>query len=335
MAEPDIIAPAPATLLDASVPSFGGTDPLAWHDLNKRAGPLVSGAIHIGIDQDGRQPGVDPAHYDILLTTAAVATRPWVSVPAGRLDEMRRGLARSVRDNPVAAVTLARLLRITENLPFETALEMESLAYSSLLGSGEFQCWLERRGPRSTLLPQSSQPVTYHRSGPSVTLSLNVPQTRNAMTAAMRDALFEALVNVIEDPSCPAVTLQGEGRCFSTGGALDEFGTTPDLMLAHLIRTRRSAALLLDRLGRRAAARLHGACIGAGIEIPAAAAQVSARPDFWAQLPEVGMGLIPGAGGTVTIPRRIGRHRACWMMLGGKRIGIERALEWNLVDSRC
>lgn len=178
---------------------------------------------------------------------------------------------------------------------------------------------------------ESADPVRYDREGDTVTLTLANPATRNAMSATMRDALYAALAGVIEDPSEPSLVLRGEGRCFSTGGELAEFGTASDLAAAHLVRTRRSAALLLHRLGSRAEVRLHGACIGSGIEIAAAAARRVATPETIFQLPELRMGLIPGAGGTVTIARAIGRQRTAWLALSGRRIGAARALDWGLI----
>jgi enoyl-CoA hydratase/carnithine racemase len=79
---------------------------------------------------------------------------------------------------------------------------------------------------------------------------------------------------------------------------------------------------------------LHGACIGAGIELPAFAGEVKAHGGTWFQLPELAMGLIPGAGGTVSLPRRIGRWRTAWMALSGSRLELDTALEWGLVDGR-
>ncbi|HRD62678.1 MAG TPA: enoyl-CoA hydratase/isomerase family protein, partial [Nocardioides sp.] len=75
-----------------------------------------------------------------------------------------------------------------------------------------------------------------------------------------------------------------------------------------------------------------GACIGAGIEIPAFAETVVATPDAWFRLPELSMGLVPGAGGTVSIPRRIGRWRTAWLLLTGRDLAAATALEWGLVD---
>jgi enoyl-CoA hydratase/carnithine racemase len=76
----------------------------------------------------------------------------------------------------------------------------------------------------------------------------------------------------------------------------------------------------------------HGACVGAGVELAAFAGHVKATPDAFFQLPEVSMGLIPGAGGTVSITRRIGRQRTAWMALTGGRVDAATALEWGLID---
>ncbi|HYT40119.1 MAG TPA: enoyl-CoA hydratase/isomerase family protein, partial [Acidimicrobiia bacterium] len=78
---------------------------------------------------------------------------------------------------------------------------------------------------------------------------------------------------------------------------------------------------------------LHGACIGAGIEMAAFAGRVIAHIDAVISLPEVGLGLIPGAGGTVSLPRRIGRHRTAELALGGGPIDAPTAQKWGLVDA--
>ena len=78
---------------------------------------------------------------------------------------------------------------------------------------------------------------------------------------------------------------------------------------------------------------MHGACIGAGVELPAFAARVVAAPDAFFALPEVAMGLVPGAGGTVSLPRRIGRRRTAYLALTGARLDSRRALDWGLVDA--
>ena len=94
-----------------------------------------------------------------------------------------------------------------------------------------------------------------------------------------------------------------------------------------------SAGAILHRLRDRATVLVHGSCVGAGIEIPAFAGTVIAAPGTRFALPEVAMGLIPGAGGTVSIPRRIGRQRALWLALSGAQLDAATALEWGLVDA--
>jgi hypothetical protein len=287
-------------------------------------------AVCIGLDRDGGVPAVDPAHFDLLITTAADAPALWVSVSPERFERHLGGLEDAVRGWPVAATTLCRVLRLAENLPLPNGLEIESLAYSALLGGAEFARWRQARAPEP--IPHSDQPlVLVQRDADVVTLTLSHPQAQNAMTAAMRDALYAALANVLDDPSAPYVVLRGAGKCFSTGGALGEFGTATDLAQAHVVRTLRSCAAVLHGLGERASVRLHGACIGSGLEVPAAAAHRIAARDAWFQLPELRMGLIPGAGGTASVARAIGRHRTAWMLLSGKRIDARRALDWGLV----
>jgi enoyl-CoA hydratase len=127
--------------------------------------------------------------------------------------------------------------------------------------------------------------------------------------------------------------LSGRGPSFCSGGDLDEFGTLPDPASAHAIRSTRSPGRLLAACGDRVRARIHGPCIGAGIELPAFAPVVSAAPDTFVQLPEVAMGLVPGAGGTVSLPRRIGRQRTALLALSGVRVDAETALRWGLIDA--
>jgi enoyl-CoA hydratase/carnithine racemase len=174
--------------------------------------------------------------------------------------------------------------------------------------------------------------VRVHRDGDRLEVTLCRPARRNAFDAAMRDALAEALLAALDMGPTTEVVLCGEGPSFSAGGDLDEFGAARDLALAHAIRMQRSPAALARRLGSRLTVVVHGACIGAGIEIPAAAARVVARGETFFRLPEVGMGLIPGAGGTASILRRIGRHRAFFMALCGCDIDARTALEWGLID---
>ena len=128
------------------------------------------------------------------------------------------------------------------------------------------------------------------------------------------------------------VELRGEGKAFCAGGDLDEFGSRSDPASAHLIRLQRSVARALFGLRQSTVAYLHGACMGSGIEL-AAFTDIGRRcPDTQIALPEIGLGLVPGAGGTVSLPRRIGRLRTAWLAFSGCPIDAVTAQEWGLVD---
>jgi enoyl-CoA hydratase/carnithine racemase len=98
------------------------------------------------------------------------------------------------------------------------------------------------------------------------------------------------------------------------------------------VRLARSAGRVLATIADRVTAHVHGSCLGSGIELPAFAGRVIAHPDTLIALPEVRMGLIPGAGGTVSLPRRIGRHRTALLALAGFTIDAATARQWGLVD---
>jgi enoyl-CoA hydratase/carnithine racemase len=256
-------------------------------------------------------------------------------VPVPDPEEALAALDAAVAASPRAALVLGQVLRATEELPVRAALDVESLAYSALLGGPEFGRWLAAR-PARPLPPHAAEPVLVRREShggeDQLLVTLNRPERRNAYGRQLRDALTDALRVAQLDPAVDRVLVDGAGPCFSSGGDLAEFGTAPDLVTAHFVRTQAGAGLLLHALRDRAEVRVHGPCVGAGVELPAFAGTVSAAPGTTFTLPEVRMGLIPGAGGTVSIPRRIGRWRTLYLALGGQPLDVGTALTWGLVD---
>jgi len=244
-----------------------------------------------------------------------------------------RPLEAAVARSPLACQALVQLLRLNQKLDLHQGLVAESLVYSTLQSGPEFAAWLASRpAPRPRPAPQGPA-VLLSRSGAQLEIALNRPEKRNAFSAAMRDGLCDALRVALSDPAIARVTLRGVGPSFCSGGDLDEFGSLPDPGQAHAIRSTRSPARLLAACAARVESRIHGACVGAGIELPAFGARVVAAPDCFAQLPEVAMGLVPGAGGTVSLLRRIGRQRTAWLALTGERVDAEAALRIGLVDA--
>ena len=241
-------------------------------------------------------------------------------------------IVKAIERNPIASAVLVQVLRAAGRLPVEDALAVESLAYATLQSGREFKAWRAAR-PVRVKPRREADIVLLERNGERLDIVLNSPETRNALSVPMRDALTDAFKLVAIDESIRAVRVTANGPCFSAGGDLDEFGTANDLADAHSIRMLRMPARYLAAHAGRYHVHVHGACIGAGIELPAFAGRLTAAPDAFFQLPEVAMGLIPGAGGCVSISRRIGAQRTAYMAILGERFPAERALAWGLIDA--
>lgn len=239
----------------------------------------------------------------------------------------------TVRATPLAAMVLVQQLRLSERLSIRSALTAESLAYATLQAGLEFRLWRDTRPRNVRAVPPGEPQLLVERRDDCLYLRLNRPAQRNAIGVPLRDALCTALDVPLSDPSIRHVHLEGNGPCFCAGGDLDEFGLAPDAATAHWIRTQRLPSARLARLGERFSCRIHGAAVGAGIELAAFAGQLRATPESWFQLPELRYGLIPGAGGTVSLPRRIGRQRTAYLALSMARLDAKCALDWGLIDA--
>lgn len=269
----------------------------------------------------------------IAIGSAPGALASACDVHVASLDEAAP-LLRQIQQAPIAAATLVQVLRAVEQLPLHEALLIESLAYSTLQAGPEYRRWLAGYARAEAPSAADEGPaVLLVREQATLRLELNRPSQRNAMTVEMRDALIEALQLALSDRGIQRIEIRGRGRCFSTGGELDEFGSAPDPASAHLVRSLALPGRLLAACAERATVHVHGACIGSGIEFPAFASRLLSTTDTHFQLPELRYGLIPGAGGCMSVSRRIGRQRAAWMVLSGKRINAETALRWGLVDA--
>jgi hypothetical protein len=266
-------------------------------------------------------------HLDVVLAPVG----PWrhVGGTASDLDAVVAGVLAA----PHAALVLVDVLRTASHLDVPQALVVESLAYSTLWGGAEFGAW-RASAPAVAPSTSSAEPVGVRRTDHRLDIQLRRPERHNAFDRALRDALVEALAVAEADPTIDEVLLSGAGPSFSSGGDLAEFGSSSDLATAHLVRSVQSPAAAVHRLAPRVRCILHGACIGAGIEVPSFAGRVQAVSGTWFQLPELRYGLIPGAGGTVGISRRVGRWRTAFLALTGCRLELDTALAWGLVDGR-
>ena len=243
-----------------------------------------------------------------------------------------RGLLDNILQHPLTAMTLVQLLRHNEKSSKEDGLLAESLTYATLQAGKEFRNFLATR-PEPPQPAENPKPaVLAERQNDTLTLTINRPEQLNAYSTAVRDGLYEGLQLQAEDNTIRKTIIRGAGACFCTGGALHEFGLVDDVATAHAIRSTRNVGRLIAALSDKIECHLHKACIGSGIELPAFAGHIIASSNTFFQLPEITMGLIPGAGGTVSILKRIGRQRMAWWALSAKRIKAAKALEWGLID---
>jgi hypothetical protein len=279
--------------------------------------PGAHPVVVVGL-REPRWSGTVPAHHPCDVVIAA-------DDPA--LGELLHGVAA----RPLASTSLAVLLRRTPHADVDAGLAAESAVYSMLQSGPEFAEWLAARAVAAGV-PDHGEPVRSERHGDRLVITLDRPHRHNAVNEQLRAALAAALLVPLADESITAVELRGAGPSFCSGGDLAEFGRFPDPATAHVSRLTRSVGHLLHLLRERVVVHLHGNCIGAGVELPAFAARVVATPSTVFSLPELSLGLIPGAGGTVSLPARIGRHRTALLALTARPIDTPTALRWGLVD---
>lgn len=272
-------------------------------------------------------------HATFTLSEDDTGDRRVITVDS--LSDALAELCERCRRWPQASAVCDDVLRsVDPRGPALAGVVIESLAYSTLQAGPEFARWLAERGPAR--MPEIADPVLTERDGNTLRLQFNRPSRHNAFSTDARAALLEALTVARLDSSVDEVVLSGNGPSFCSGGDLAEFGTFADPASAHLARTRYSPALALDtltaRLGAACRAEVHGQVLGSGLEMAAFCGRVVAAPGSVFGLPELALGLIPGAGGTVSITRRIGRWRTAYLVLSGKTIDPPTALRWGLVD---
>lgn len=270
-----------------------------------------------------------PGALPVVVATLGESGAPEADVVIDHADVA--ALDAAVAAHPLAATALVTLLRWCADIDPEAGLAAESAVYSTLQGGPEFARW--RAGVTPSPATDDGPTVLTERDGNELTIRLHRPARHNALSAAMRDELCAALHFALADDSITHVYLRGDGPSFCSGGDLHEFGARPDPATAHHTRLLRSPARLLHRLAPRTTAHLHGATFGGGIEMAAYAGHVVAAADTRIALPELNLGLIPGAGGTVSLTRRIGRQRTAWLALTGREIDAATALQWGLIDA--
>lgn len=157
----------------------------------------------------------------------------------------------------------------------------------------------------------------------------------NAMSLAMAHRLHDVLSRISTDEDIGAVIVTGAGgKAFCAGSDIGDLkrmhdsGDGPGDLLAAENR----AFDLLANLDIPTIAAVNGLCVGGGVELAICCDMVLAADDTGFSLPEIRLGVFPGIGGTVRLPRRIGQARAMEMMLTGREVPAAEALQWGLAN---
>lgn len=164
-------------------------------------------------------------------------------------------------------------------------------------------------------------------SGRVALLSLRNPPV-NSLSAALREELHAAIQAALADDAVRALVLAGDGQFFCCGAEIREFNTP----MSTREPTLRSVIALIEDANKPVVAAIHGAALGGGLELALGCHYRVAQAGASLGLPEVKLGVLPGAGGTQRLPRLVGVERALSMIVGGDAIAAEAAAEWGLVD---
>lgn len=174
--------------------------------------------------------------------------------------------------------------------------------------------------------------IRFAKRGPVALVALDRPRRLNAYSVQMRDDLCAVLDAVDVDPEVRVLVLRGRGSAFCTGGDLTEFGSAPSPFVARQVRWRRDVWGRLLELRAATVAAVHGWTVGGGMEMAMLCDLVLAADDVRLALPETGIGMIPGVGGTQTLPRRAGTARALALVLTGGVVDAGAACAAGIVN---
>ena len=170
-----------------------------------------------------------------------------------------------------------------------------------------------------------SDPIAYSVHGPVAVLRIQNPPV-NALSQAVRQGLWDAMDRAEADEAIKAVLIVGDGRAFIAGADITEFGKPPMAPALPDLCTRIESSPLL------VVASMHGVSLGGGLEIALGVHYRTAQPSAVVGLPEVHLGLLPGAGGTQRLPRLTGADKAIEVITSGRQIKAAEALELGIID---
>ncbi|MEP2827864.1 3-hydroxyacyl-CoA dehydrogenase NAD-binding domain-containing protein [Parvibaculum sp.] len=167
--------------------------------------------------------------------------------------------------------------------------------------------------------------TTLEKEGGIAVVTLNSPPV-NALSAPVREGINNGIKAALEDSDVKAIVLICEGRTFIAGADITEFGKAPKGPSLF------DAQAMIENASKPVVAAIHGTALGGGLEVALTCHYRVAVPSAKCGLPEVNLGLLPGAGGTQRLPRIVGPEKALEMVTSGQHVGAKQCLEMGLVD---
>lgn len=237
-------------------------------------------------------------------------------------------IAEQGRRSPDAVHVLDTALRVAEQATAREALIIESNGYTGLLNGPEYAAW--RRGAGGSVAGPPAE-IDKGTDGDRRTITIRWLGADSGMDHDLRRALAQALLDARHDGP-GEIELRATGPDFCARGIPDDDPARRDDPHAYLTRLEAHIGVAGWLVHRRLTAQVHGRCTSAGLELAAFARTLRATPDAVFCVPHLGFGLSMGAGGTISLTRRIGRWRTAYLALSGAEIDVDTARRWGLVD---
>ena len=172
--------------------------------------------------------------------------------------------------------------------------------------------------------------VQIQKQGNIAIVTMNLPPM-NVLSAANRSGLYDAFTALAQDASVAGIIVTGAGRCFSAGADITEFKGKGDAAFSEG-RDLSVVCDVLDASNKPVVAAIHGFAFGGGFEVALSCHYRVVAPGTQVGLPEVNLGLLPGAGGTQRTPRLIGVEQATKIITSGAPVDTKSALSLGLID---
>ncbi len=174
-------------------------------------------------------------------------------------------------------------------------------------------------------MTNTPSPMKLARDGDVAVVSIDSPPV-NALSAAVRQGILDGITQADADPAVKAIVFICEGRTFLAGADITEFGKPPKPPALSLVQD------AIENARKPVIAAIHGTALGGGLEVALCCHYRVAVPSARCGLPEVHLGLLPGAGGTQRLPRIVGAEKALTMVTSGEHVPAKQCLEMGLVD---